>query len=351
MKKIIISVAILSMVAGLIAGPGYYLYCIFFSGQQVGKYQVSERATTWRLPGITMSFGGAGGYRPFSVDLDPQMNPVRLNWRAVVNEDAVFGTQTIKENRYMASLFLDQQRLLKEAIYISRRREKVGEKRGGEKDEWQSIGTLNVPRAGQYHFVLEEISKPALRVSGFEIEVRRNVILPDMWIVWPGTALLVAAFLGFFVTLIRHFKKIERSANIENQKIAGDAKDDERFSVEMNAAKAEKIFRDFGANLNAAKKAGFFIGDERDLPHSKKRIKEAILYALRVTKDPKMREELKSAYLSLAGWQPGIGKAKVMTPFSLWKMVFFQRDELKKLTSVSDAERKVLQSELQQSGL
>ena len=343
------------MVAGLIVGPGYYLYCVFFSGQEVGKYQISERATTWRLPGgIAMSIGVAGGYKPFSVDLEPQMNPVRLNWRALVNDDGIFGTKTIKENRYMASLYLDQQQLLKEAIYITRRRE-AGEKgrveRRGEQDEWQSIGTLNVPRAGQYHFVLEEISKPALRVSGFEIEVRRNVILPDMRIVWPGTALLVAAFLSLAVALIRHFKKIEKSTNIENQKITGDATDDDRFSVEMTAAKAEKIFRDFGASLNAAKKAAFFIADERELPHPRQRIKEAILYALRATQDPKMREELKSAYLSLAAWLPGIGKTKVMTPFSLWKMVFFQRDELTKLTSASDAEKKVLQSELQQAGL
>lgn len=350
MKKIIISVAVMSMVAGLITGPGYYLYCIFFSGQQVGKFLISERASTWHLPGgIAMSFGGTGGYKPFSVDLEPQMNPVRLNWHALVNDDA-FVIKTIKENRYIASLYLDQQRLLRESIHISRR-DKVGAKGEGEKDEWQSIGTLNVPRAGQYHFVLEESTKPALRVSGFEIEVRRNVILPDMKIVWSGTALLVVAFISIFVALIRHFKKIERSTNIENQKITGSTRDDERFSMEMNAAKAEKIFRDFGSTLNAAKKAGVFIADERDLPHPKRLIKEAILYALRVTKQSEMREELKSAYLSLAGWQPGIGEAKVMTLFMLWKTIFLQRDGVKTLTSASEAERKTLQSELLQSGL
>ena len=103
--------------------------------------------------------------------------------------------------------------------------------------------------------------------------------------------------------------------------------------------------------MNAAKKTGIFIADERKLPHSKQRIKEAILYALRLTKDAAMREELKSAYLSLAGWQAGVGEAGVISPFSMWLMVFFQRDALKKLTSASDAERKVLQSELQRSSL
>lgn len=344
MKKIMIGVAVLSIVIGLFAGPGYYFYYTLFSGQQVGKYQVTERASTWSLPGgITMRFGVTGGYKPFGVNLDPQMNPVRLIWHALV-DDHVIGADKVRQNRYMVSMYLDQQLLLKESMQIVRNKE-VGKKSGGIKDEWKTIGTLDVPRAGQYHFVIEEMAKPELRVSDISIEVRRNIEFPDMRIVWPGTALLATAFLGILIALFGNFRKTA------SPKITVGPKGTQWLSMEMTAAAAEQIFQDFNATLNAAKKAGVFIADERDLPHPKKRIKEAILFALRLTSDPKMREELKSAYLSLAAWQAGIGEAKKPGSLSMLKMLLSKENDLRKSADSSGAERKILQAELLKSGL
>ncbi|MFI4869434.1 MAG: hypothetical protein ACHQDD_08795 [Steroidobacterales bacterium] len=47
--------------------------------------------------------------------------------------------------------------------------------------------------------------------------------------------------------------------------------------------------------------------DASSLPYPKKRIKRAILFVLATSSDPAAREQLRSAYVSLADWQEGIG--------------------------------------------
>jgi hypothetical protein len=53
------------------------------------------------------------------------------------------------------------------------------------------------------------------------------------------------------------------------------------------------------------------VADTIELPYPKDTIKKAILVLLRATKDPSMREHLKSGYVSLADWQPGVGPSRV----------------------------------------
>ncbi|SPJ17443.1 hypothetical protein SBBP2_3090007 [Burkholderiales bacterium] len=75
---------------------------------------------------------------------------------------------------------------------------------------------------------------------------------------------------------------------------------------------AERIIQDYGAAMlsKRATQSGR-IADVRKLPHSKELIKQAIVLVLRVTEDSQFREQLKSSYLLLAGWQEGVGDAMV----------------------------------------
>lgn len=188
------------LVAGLIAGPGYYLYCTQLSGKHVGKFPISGRANTWSLPGgVTLTFGGTGAFKPFSIDLDPRMNPVGFNWQGSVSGMVM---RYREYNEYKASLYLGKQPLMVETFSISR-----DEKETGTAWKWVSIGSLDIPQAGQYHFVLEEVTQPRLSVGSVHIEVRRNVVIPSMQVVIAGGALAVAGFVLIFIMLWRTKEK------------------------------------------------------------------------------------------------------------------------------------------------
>ncbi len=70
------------------------------------------------------------------------------------------------------------------------------------------------------------------------------------------------------------------------------------------AAGVEKIVHAYSAAILARKS---MISDISELPYPKPVIKGALLAALSLTTDAKMREQLKSSFVSLADWQEGVG--------------------------------------------
>jgi hypothetical protein len=70
------------------------------------------------------------------------------------------------------------------------------------------------------------------------------------------------------------------------------------------AVGAQKIVNDYGAALESRKSS---FADVSELPYLKSVIKAAILAALAITGDEKMRDVLKANFVSLADWQEGIG--------------------------------------------
>jgi len=70
----------------------------------------------------------------------------------------------------------------------------------------------------------------------------------------------------------------------------------------MTPTEAREVIQEYGAVLEERTALGT-IRDINSLPYSKDRVKEALLYALRVTIDPSMRERLRSAYVLLADFQ------------------------------------------------
>ena len=71
----------------------------------------------------------------------------------------------------------------------------------GPDQRWSElVATIDVPAAGAYTFVLEEVAPPELPLAGIGLQVRRNVVRARMEVVWAGVALLVAGVVAFFVT-------------------------------------------------------------------------------------------------------------------------------------------------------
>jgi hypothetical protein len=184
-------------IVGAISGPGYFLYCNFYSGSQVGKYEMSKPVRSWSPPGgETITFDD-GAYAPFSVMLDPQMNPVAFIW----NGDVSSGRNV--RLPYRARLFLRDRLVMDKSISVSADRDEtsIGE----------LIGVVRIQSAGQHHFVLERRSpRIGNRVSSLTIEIRRNVVILRRPIASAGFALLI-----FFGLLYFWLKNRERKAIYE----------------------------------------------------------------------------------------------------------------------------------------
>ena len=141
----------------------------------------------------------------------------------------------------------------------------------------------------------------------------------------------------------------------------GRARTEQGLPDDLDAETAQKIIQDYGAVLASADPAPDRIADVRVLPHPKKHIKEAICLALRAIDDPKIKEHLKFAYISLADWQEGVGSEQVgidikklnpnMDTLDMAKEIASRGRALKKWMPIVKAEQDALTKELQELGL
>lgn len=75
----------------------------------------------------------------------------------------------------------------------------------------------------------------------------------------------------------------------------------------MTNEEAMKIINAYGKAMEHNKSQ---YGDLSELPYTKDRIKEALVHGIKGGADPKVREQLKAAYLMLANWQPGLANRR-----------------------------------------
>jgi len=85
--------------------------------------------------------------------------------------------------------------------------------------------------------------------------------------------------------------------------------DNARFSTSLPVDEAIKIIQDYGEIMLNKSPAPFYIADVKKLPHSKSKIKDALMLALSAKGREAMVDALKIGYLQLANWQEGIGDA------------------------------------------
>ncbi|MET0217447.1 MAG: hypothetical protein ABW205_05885 [Burkholderiales bacterium] len=185
--------AILLVMLGLALGPGYYAWTSFFSGGKVAEHRLGEKGARWTLPnGDVMRFSKGNAFEPVELALDPAMNPVGLVLVFEVVGDVRM--EPVRGNEYHALLLADALPVVEKQVTIRR-----GTEQGPNQHRSELVATLDVPAAGKYDFVLEETASPELPLAGITLEVRRNVLRPDMDLVWAGVALLVAGVVGFFL--------------------------------------------------------------------------------------------------------------------------------------------------------
>lgn len=168
----------LLILAGLVAGPGYYLYARYFTGALVAEHLLAVLADAQ-----------VARHSP-AVRLEPDMSPVRFVLR--VSAEHGPSHEGAPRNRYRALIQRDGATVAESDFeLVSTTLE------SSVQEHAQVLATLAVAQAGDYRLALEDTAQPQMRVTALRLEVRRNVHEPDKRVVWGGVALLALAVVRF----------------------------------------------------------------------------------------------------------------------------------------------------------
>jgi hypothetical protein len=177
------AIALLLMV-GLLLGPGYYAYCLFFSGHTTQLMEMKERASRWvTADGSILRFPDGVAYKPVVLTLTPEMNRVVLRLRFSF-EDSVTN-EAGSELRYQASLAQFDHTILERPIVVKSRRSGT---------RTVDIGPMEIPYPADYLFVLEETGTTQ-PIPTLSLEVVEKVETANKTATWTGLILLIVAAL------------------------------------------------------------------------------------------------------------------------------------------------------------
>lgn len=179
MKKI----ALLLFVAGLIAGPAYWVYAKFFTGSQAVLVNLEKSeakpGATWRSPDFTLA---------------PDMAPVGLILHANGSFAPNMDESRPPKDRYAATLFKAGEAA--KPLTFTLGVKAVADANPAFKEH---LLFFKVVQAGQYHLEVAPAAEPEIRIERMQLEVRQHLHEPDNQIVTAGMVVMVLGILGFFL--------------------------------------------------------------------------------------------------------------------------------------------------------
>jgi hypothetical protein len=164
------TVALALLVVGLLLGPGYFVYAKFFSGAAAADYPLAPRQ---------------GGFEPVAFPVAPEASPLRLVLRLSVQYGPSHDGASVPRNRYRATVTHGEVPVSERDVELVANRVESS----FQEFAWD-LATLQVAAPGEYRLGLEETSPPGMQVTGASVEVRRNVLDPDLRVVWAGAGLI-----------------------------------------------------------------------------------------------------------------------------------------------------------------
>jgi hypothetical protein len=179
--------AILLIVLGVILGPAYYGYCEYVSGEDLQSITVNERADRWTLPdGSIEHFRNGLAYSPVELTLRPDLNRLRISL-SFDFPDQGKGPQV----EYLATLLDQGYPVIVQPLQLhaSGRVER-------------RVRTFEVPHAGDYLFLLEEVGPPRAAAS-VTVRLRGQIEQLVRPLIWFGYGLLLAGTGVFAYSLAR----------------------------------------------------------------------------------------------------------------------------------------------------
>jgi len=190
---------------GGVAGFGYFFYCEYFSGRDMGAHEVFNGEVT--KVGPVSSEGGGQWMLPLPLELEPSMNPIGLSSRYRYVPKA-----TPRRNSYSCKLTRDGEEVwATDLIHTAGKRKK---KKGKSplslgklllKKSRRIINVFEVTEPGQYELTMS-CSKREFTEGDIFVTVRARVVRPNPAIYIPGMVLCVGCFIGFFVVAAKRGK-------------------------------------------------------------------------------------------------------------------------------------------------
>lgn len=193
--------ALLLLLAGLIAAPGYYFYCTLASGSEIDEITVfSQEVSSISAGGFTFRQSGNSKWNsPVPVELTPEMNPIAVNAKARYMKPT---SGLNRRTRFVASILKDTDKIWEDGFSVSAQKPK-------KQKEGISIGEVGLPRttihlgsltvadSGTYTLDVRQEGEKDVAVASLKLQLRRNVLIPNMKVVMGGGAAIVISIIGF----------------------------------------------------------------------------------------------------------------------------------------------------------
>lgn len=171
-------------------------------GEIITKRPILQN-NTWVFGNQTFTKGkkNTATSQKFELYLSPEMSPVRVSFPAKFIKDKYASMD--KYSRFSASLKMQSQLIWGAALSVKQSRDSKDKKKAAQdrkhRHKISSLGskTFDVATAGNYTLEFTPEKRQDLEVTNIELRVKRNVAIPNKWIIGLGVVVLVAGF-GLF---------------------------------------------------------------------------------------------------------------------------------------------------------
>lgn len=189
------------LLLGIIAGPGYFLYCAILSGSQLDRVNVfSQDVNSVSVGSVTVQSSGANAHwsTPVPLELTPEMNPMSV--KAVVRYMPPAGAAR-KRAGYRAALVKDGLSVWEKTFSVTAKKEKKEEGTvkigaGPLPKVTVAVKTFSIEESGTYLLDVQREGEHELAVAVLDMDIRRNVIIPNTVVVASGGGSLLLGMVG-----------------------------------------------------------------------------------------------------------------------------------------------------------
>ncbi len=177
------SISLLLLLAGLVAGPAYWVYAKFFTGSRATLVKLEKTGAEALAP-----------WRSADFKLSPDMAPAGLILLATGSFSPNMDESKPPKDRYAATLFRGSEAAKPLTFTLGVKH--VSDANPSFKEH---LLLLQAVQAGDYHVEVTPAAAPDIRLDRMELEVRQHLHEPDSTIVTVGMVVMILGILGFFL--------------------------------------------------------------------------------------------------------------------------------------------------------
>lgn len=190
--------SVLALAAGLLLGPGYFVYANVFSGSLVAERQVYERSADGVTP----------WNQPFEFELSPEMNPVAVVARLQILPDAAPRRRTsqmeVTLQRGETPVWRETASVLRAETDSRSESRSEGEPTGTTSAvEHLAIRRFEVAEAAAYGLSAALLEPQEVTIGAITLQVRRNVMETSLALMVGGFGCLLLGIFGLMIALRR----------------------------------------------------------------------------------------------------------------------------------------------------